>query len=93
MRGYLGNFLQVSGGREYIVQVPGSANARLDDEALAALMNWLVMEMGPNVPANFKPYTAAELAVLRLKWLRSPAETRQHLVSEINRRGLGQKTR
>ena len=35
MKDFVGNFLKVPGGREFLVQVPGSANAALDDARLA----------------------------------------------------------
>lgn len=65
MKGFVGNFLTVPGGREYLARVPGVANSTLDDEDLAALMNWLIPEMGPSVPGGFKPYTAQEIGKLR----------------------------
>jgi hypothetical protein len=36
----IGYYLQVPEGREYVVQVPGAANARLTDAALAQVINW-----------------------------------------------------
>ena len=40
-RGYT-NFWAVPGGREFLVQVPGSANAPLNDAELAELLNWML---------------------------------------------------
>jgi cytochrome c553 len=66
MRGLLGQFLQVPGGREFIVQVPGVMNSALSDADIANLMNWLVPEVSaPTMPARFKPYTTQEIARLR----------------------------
>ena len=36
MKNFVGNFLKVAGGRAFLVQVPGSANAALDDTQLAS---------------------------------------------------------
>lgn len=83
MRGHLGRFLQVPGGREYIVQVPGVSTSKLSDADTAALMNWLVREMGPGAPANFQPYTAGEIAGLRARWLNRPAPVRSQLIKSI----------
>ena len=66
LRNYVGNFLHVPGGREFIVQVPGSANSALDDASLARLLNWMMREFSEDqLPANFEPYTATEVAQLR----------------------------
>ncbi|GAB3767279.1 hypothetical protein GCM10028796_28370 [Ramlibacter monticola] len=66
MRGMLGRFLQVPGGREFIVQVPGVMNSALRDADVANLMNWLVPAVSAaTLPAGFQPYTAQEIARLR----------------------------
>ncbi len=66
MRNFVGNFLRVPGGRAFIVQVPGVANAPLTDAALAELLNWMLAEISPNqLPDNFNPYTAAEVGRYR----------------------------
>lgn len=66
MKDYLGNFLKVAGGREYLVQVPGSANAPLSDKDLAELLNWLLVTIaGHSTPENYRPYSEAEVASVR----------------------------
>jgi mono/diheme cytochrome c family protein len=63
-------FLRVPGGREYLGEVPGVAAAPFSDEEIAEIMNWMLRRYdGAHVPANFQPYTAAEVARLRLKLL------------------------
>lgn len=89
MRGHLARFLQVPGGREYIVQVPGVSTSKLTDGDIAALMNWLVSEMGPGVPADFHPYTTAEVTALRARWLTRPAPVRAALLKAIDRLAPG----
>ncbi len=67
MPGVLGRFLHVRGGREYIVQVPGVMNTSLSDADIANLMNWLLPTVSAaTLPASFEPYTAEEIAQLRL---------------------------
>ena len=85
MRGHLARFLEVPGGREYIVQVPGVSTSKLSDGDTAVLMNWLVREMGPVVPADFRPYSTAEVTALRAKWLTRPAPVRAELIKSIDR--------
>lgn len=66
MRGVIGRFAHVPSGRAFLIQVAGVAQAPLDDAALAALMNWLLPRMdAAGLPADFAPYTAAEVARLR----------------------------
>lgn len=65
MKGLLGKFLQISEGREYIIQVPGVMNSPLTDAEVARLMNWLVFAMGPKPVQEFSPYNASEIHRLR----------------------------
>lgn len=65
-RDTVGRFLEVLGGREYLVRVPGSAQSRLDDADLAAVLNWIVREYGPaEIAADFEPFSAGEVARYR----------------------------
>jgi cytochrome c2 len=62
----IGRFVAVPGGRAYLVQVPGTANASLTDAEIAALLNWVLREFSAaTLPADFQPYTAAEVAGYR----------------------------
>ena len=71
MRGVVARFLSVPGGREFIGRVPGVATVDLPDDRLANLVNWTIYRFDPaHVPANFKPYTAAEIGRLRQNPLR-----------------------
>ena len=66
LRGNVGRFAGVEGGRAYLVQVPGVANAPLDDAALASLLNWMLAEFSPaELPDPFALYTAEEVARYR----------------------------
>lgn len=63
LRGSVGRFLGVPGGRAYLAQVPGSAQSALSDADLAAVLNWMVRRFGPESAARrLEPYTAAEVA-------------------------------
>ena len=76
MAGFVGKFLHVPGGREYLVRVPGVATAALSDADLADVLNWSLIRFDPaNIPADFTPYTPAEVGRLRLKPLRAEAAT------------------
>lgn len=74
MAGFVAKFLQVPGGREYLVQVPGVATAAMSDADLAEVVNWSLARFdASNIPADFEPYTPAEVGKLRLKPLRAEA--------------------
>ncbi len=84
IRDSVAGFLHVPGGREYLVQVPGVAQAPLDDAQLAGVVNWMLTRFdAAAVPKDFVPYTAAEVATLRLTPLVDPESVRRKLVAEI----------
>ena len=82
MRGMLGKFSAVDGGREFIVQVPGTSNSKLDDSDVARLLNWLVPAMGP-AAAGFTPYSAGEIHALRADKMANVAAVRARLIEKI----------
>lgn len=66
MRHSIGHFVRSASGRAYLAQVAGAAQAPLDDAALAALLNWMLPAFSAaELPGDFAPYTAAEIARLR----------------------------
>jgi hypothetical protein len=66
MRGTLVPFSAIPAGREYLLRVPGAAQAPLSDADLAALMNWMVRNLSDlSLPADFVDYTAAEVGRAR----------------------------
>jgi cytochrome c553 len=86
MAGIVARFLAVEGGREYLARVPGVATAALGDADLAALLNWTLLRFdAANVPADFRPYTAAEIGAWRRQPLRTEApRVRAALVERMN---------
>ncbi len=86
LAGSVARFLSVAGGREDLVQVPGVAQAPLDDAALAAVMNWMLARFdAAHVPTDFVPYAAAEIGRLRAKPLTDVDAVRRRLLVEIER--------
>ena len=84
MKDFVGNFLKVPGGRAFVVQVPGSANAALDDAALAELLNWMLLEISAaQLPEDFQPYTAAEVGQYRASPLSDVNAVRLPLIQKI----------
>jgi len=84
LRGQLGSFLGVPGGREYLVRVPGSASAPVDDAELASLLNWMIGRFGPaEVTRDFRPYSGPEVARYRASPLTDVDALRAELVRQI----------
>ena len=86
LAGWVGRFLHVPGGREFLVQVPGVAQAPLDDEALAAVLNWVLERFDQDhVPPGFAPYTASEVGRLRVRPLTNVDRVRRELLEAAGR--------
>lgn len=85
MKGVVARFLHVPGGREFLGRVPGVATVDLDDRRLANLLNWTLFRFdADNVPRDFRPYTATEIAKLRANPLRiERAEARRVLAEQF----------
>lgn len=84
MKNFVGKFLSVKGGREFLVQVPGSANSPLNDGDLANLLNWILRNMSAEqVPENFTPYTQPEVSKLRADLLVNVDQVRANLVAKF----------
>jgi mono/diheme cytochrome c family protein len=85
----MANFLRVPGGREYLVEVPGVAASALSNAEIAEVLNWLLITFNKaEMPAEFKPYTAAEIAKYRPHQLIRITETRDDLVKRLKAKGI-----
>lgn len=83
---YLAGYLRAPGGREYMVRVPGSANAPLTAAELAAVLNWIVTTLPiSNLPENFVPFTAAEVATYKTDPLINVASVRARLLQQASK--------
>lgn len=81
MKGEVSRFLGSEAGRAYLIQVPGVSQSFLDDEQLAEVLNWMLPEFDPeHFPADFKPYTAAEVARYRATPLVDASAARRALL-------------
>ena len=67
LQGQVGSFLCLPEGRAYLVRLPSVARSPLLDDEVAALMNFVVFDLGGVRAdrARFPPYTAAEVGELR----------------------------
>jgi hypothetical protein len=79
-------FLRVTGGREYLIQVPGAAQSALSDGELAEVTNWMLQRFGTGTPpADFAPFTGEEVARYRRTKLVDVAITRERLLEALQR--------
>ena len=84
MRGTLVPFSASPEGRDYILRVPGVAQAPLDDAAIAELLNWMARNLS-NValPADFRDYTTEEVAAARHRPLPAVQARRAELLARL----------
>ncbi|WP_235528859.1 MULTISPECIES: cytochrome c [unclassified Phenylobacterium] len=85
LRNHVARFLSVTGGREFLVQVPGVASTDLSDDRLAEVLNWSLLQFdAANVPQSFKPYSSTEVGALRKRPLRlERMSVRETLIAAI----------
>jgi len=89
MKGFVGNFLKVPGGREFLVQVPGVAQSGLSDADIAAVLNWTLLEFSADeLPEDFRPYDADEVAEYRAGRLIDVLPVRARLIDEMRARKI-----
>ncbi|MHC8285971.1 cytochrome C [Pseudomonas sp. XS1P51] len=91
MAGFVGNFLKVPGGREFLVRVPGMSQSALNNAQLAELLNWLMREdgmAGNSMPANYQPYSAEEVSALRQETMLNLPGTRAELIKAMRAKGI-----
>jgi mono/diheme cytochrome c family protein len=66
LKDQVGYFLSIPAGRDYLVRLPNVAFYTASNQELAAMLNYMVFELGgTGVPNGAKPYTAGEVAKLR----------------------------
>lgn len=86
MRGQLGYFLGVDGGREFIARVPGVISNPMSDADVAEVLNWVLDTFSAReLPEDFTPYTAAEIRALRQTPLTDVKRERRRLIERLER--------
>lgn len=92
MAGFVGNFLRVAGGREFLVRGPGVAQAALSDAQIAEQLNWILDPQrgmaGASTPARFQPYSAEEVGQVHRNALLNLPATRAALIARMREQGL-----
>jgi mono/diheme cytochrome c family protein len=88
MKDVVGHFLRTPEGRAFLVQVPGTANSGLGDAQVAELLNWMLPAISAaQLPADFQPYSTAEVSQLRARRLADVAAQRQRVVQQLRDMG------
>ena len=77
----LSDFLKASGGRAYLIEVPGVSLSQLNDAQIATVMNWVLDNMSAH--HDFPPYTADEVHRLRATRLPELSKTRRALLDQL----------
>lgn len=91
MKDFVGNFLKVEGGREFLVRVPGMAQSALSDTQTAELINWLMRKdgiAGQSMPEHYQPYTGEEVAAVRHKAVLNVPNARKDLIAQMRAKGI-----
>lgn len=69
LKGLVGYFLNVPDGRAYLSRLPNVAFSTMNNEQLAAVLNYMVFNIGAgSAPAGARPYAASEVG----KWRKQP---------------------
>jgi len=77
-------FSALAEGRDFVLRVPGVAQAPLADAEIAALLNWMARNLSDvPVPPDFVDYTADEVGRARHRPLASVREARGLLLGRI----------
>lgn len=78
------SFSAIPEGRDFVMRVPGVAQAPLSDAELATLLNWMARNLS-DVPAGpgFVEYTAAEVGAARHRPLVAVQPLRQELMERL----------
>ena len=84
LKGRIGYFARIPEGRRYLMQVPNVALNPSSDEDIAAMMNWLLATFSrEQLPADFVPYTAQEVAGLRKARIDVAADRRRVIAALV----------
>lgn len=82
-----GRYVGTRLGREYLIEVPGLSQSRLDDATAARLLNWVLRQFSAaSLPRDFEPYTTAEVTGFRANKVSDPKARREAILAELQLR-------
>ena len=83
LKGSIHKFMATQKGREYLIRVPGAANAALNDRDLAEVMNWMLRRFSDNAELTWQPYEALEVGEYRKRPLNETVKYRESLIMSM----------
>ncbi len=84
LRDALGKMVQVEGGRDYLIRVPGAAQSPITDRELQRIVNWILLEFNADtLPPDFTPLSLQEVSMARTNVLADPLKFRQQLWRQV----------
>ncbi|HEY5646561.1 MAG TPA: cytochrome c [Pseudomonadales bacterium] len=76
-----GRIAMLPGGREYLVRVPGVAQANIDDGQLAQVLNYMLETFSAeSLPAGYPRFVPEEVGRLREAVLKDPLKRRAEIL-------------
>lgn len=86
---YVGAFAHDADGRRYLMHVPGVVSADLSDRQIADVMNYVMATWAEDsLPADFKPFTEAEVTTLRAEPVGDVVAYRRKVAADLLERGI-----
>jgi hypothetical protein len=77
-----GHIEALPGGRDYLIRIPGVAQAGLDDSRLAEVLNYMLYTFSSSSLAiDFKPYSGVEISRHRHRVLKDPLKRRLEILT------------
>ena len=86
LKNEVGKFLEVTGGREFLIQVPGTSQSPMSDAEIAEVLKWILENFSADeLPADFVPYTSQEVSIVRPQPLTNVSAAREDLLAQADR--------
>lgn len=88
-RDFVGAFAGDELGRTYVLHVPGIANTSLDDDAIAAVVNYVMTTWGgESLPKKFRAFTKTEVEARRRYPVSDIVALRREVVVRLRAKGI-----
>lgn len=84
LKGFMHKFMATQQGREYLIRVPGAANAALDDEQLTEVLNWMLRQFGDSSNGlSWRPFAVSEIRKYRQQPLNETIKYREAVIAGL----------
>jgi hypothetical protein len=82
-----GHIEALPGGREYLIRIPGVAQAGLEDSRLAEVLNYMLYTFSSSsLAVDFRPYSSLEVSRHRHRVLKDPLKRRLEIMAAAGTR-------